>query len=187
MQNTLSIIYAFCGCARVFCAIQKPLLFPKRKQHAMLESKFNVNRLKLVTLQVQLPYINLYNVKSNHWVLSMKQEDDQILIGMIEYVLSVQRILEMSFYYLFICKHELFVDLRSKFIPKYYTSNTTIDKMKGLLSLCNVPLLKNISLFISKLMLFFFLNYVFLVLIEIVLSLIASVPIYIVLLHFCIL
>ena len=93
----------------------------------------------------------------------------------------------MSFYYLFICKHELFVDLRSKFIPKYYTSNTTIYKMKGLLSLCNVPLLKNISLFISKLMFFFFLNYVFLVLIEIVLSLIASVPIYIVLLHFCIL
>jgi hypothetical protein len=84
-----------------------------------------------------------------------------------------------EFHYLFICKHELIAALRSTFIPKYYTS-------KGLLSLCNVPLFKNISLFIIKLV-FFFLNYVFLVLIEIVLSLIASVPIYIVLLNFCIL
>ena len=91
-----------------------------------------------------------------------------------------------EFHYLFICKHKLIAALRSKFLPKYYTSNPTIHKMNGLLSLCNVPLFKNISLFISKLV-FFFLNYVFLVLIEIVLSLIASVPKYIVLLNFCIL
>jgi hypothetical protein len=50
-----------------------------------------------------------------------------------------------------ICKHELIAALRSKFIPKYYTSNPTIHMMKGLLSLCNVSLLKNITLFISKL------------------------------------
>jgi len=81
-----------------------------------------------------------------------------------------------EFYYLFICKHELIADLKSKFIPKYYILNPTTHKMKGLLSLCNVPLLKKISLFISKLV-DFFLNYVFLV--EIVLSLIVSVPIYI--------
>ena len=56
-----------------------------------------------------------------------------------------------EFHYLFICKHELIADLRSKFIPKYYTLNPTIHKMKGLLSLCKVPLLKHISLFISKL------------------------------------
>ena len=49
--------------------------------------------------------------------------------------------------------------------------------MKGLLSLCNVPLLKNITLFISKLV-DFFLNYVFLVLVEILLSLIVRVPIH---------
>jgi hypothetical protein len=60
-----------------------------------------------------------------------------------------------EFHYLFICKHELIAALRSKFIPKYYTSNPTIHKMKGLLSLCNVPLQKNISLFISKLVGFF--------------------------------
>ena len=56
-----------------------------------------------------------------------------------------------EFHYLFICKYELIAALRSKFIPKYYTSNPIIHKMKGLLSLCNVPLLKNILLFISKL------------------------------------
>jgi hypothetical protein len=56
-----------------------------------------------------------------------------------------------EFHYLFICKHELIADLRSKCIPKYYTLNPTIHKMKGLLSLCKVPLLKNIFLFISKL------------------------------------
>jgi hypothetical protein len=60
-----------------------------------------------------------------------------------------------EFHYLFICKHELIAALRSKFIPKYYTSNPTIHKMKRLLSLCNVPLLKHISLFISKLVGFF--------------------------------
>ena len=81
-------------------------------------------------------------------------------------------------HYLFICKHELIADLKSKFILKYYTLNPNIHKMNGLLSLCNVPLLKNISLFISKLV-DFFLNYVFLVLVEIFLSLIVSVPIYI--------
>ena len=41
MQNTLSIRYAFCACARVFCAIQSPLLFSKRKQYAMLECHLN--------------------------------------------------------------------------------------------------------------------------------------------------
>ena len=55
-----------------------------------------------------------------------------------------------EFHYLFICKHELIADLRSKFIPKYYTLNPTIHKLKGLLSLCKVPLLNHISLFISN-------------------------------------
>ena len=80
-----------------------------------------------------------------------------------------------EFHYLFICKHELIADLRSKFI----------HKMKGLLSLCNVPLLKNICLFISKLV--GFSKLCFSCFIEIDLSLIASVTIYIVLLNFCIL
>jgi hypothetical protein len=56
-----------------------------------------------------------------------------------------------EFHYLFICKHKSIAALRSKFIPKYYTSNPTIHKMKELLSLCNVPFPKNISQFISKL------------------------------------
>ena len=60
-----------------------------------------------------------------------------------------------EFHYLFICKHQLIAALRPNFIPKYYTSNPTIHKIKGLFSLCNGPVLKNISLFISKLMFFF--------------------------------
>jgi hypothetical protein len=46
---------------------------------------------------------------------------------MTEYVLSVKKNIGDEFHYLFICKHELIAALRSKFIPKYYTS-------KGLLS-----------------------------------------------------
>ena len=60
-----------------------------------------------------------------------------------------------EFHYLFICKHQLIAALRPNFIPKYYTSNPTIHKIKGLFSLCNGPVLKNISLFISKLVFFF--------------------------------
>ena len=60
-----------------------------------------------------------------------------------------------EFHYLYISKHALIADLRSKFIPTYFTSNPTIHKMKGLLSLCYVSLLKNISFLISKLVDFF--------------------------------
>jgi hypothetical protein len=56
-----------------------------------------------------------------------------------------------EFHYLFICKHELIADLRSKFIPKYYTLNPTIHKMKELFHSVRYHFLKHISLFINKL------------------------------------
>jgi hypothetical protein len=38
MQNTLSIRYAFCACARVFCAILEPsIVFKAKVAHAMLD------------------------------------------------------------------------------------------------------------------------------------------------------
>jgi hypothetical protein len=45
-----------------------------------------------------------------------------------------------EFHYLFIYKHKLIAALRSKFLPKYYTSNPTIHKMNGLLSLVKILL-----------------------------------------------
>jgi len=41
--------------------------------------------------------------------------------------------------------------LRITFVPSYYTRYPNFQKMIGLLSLCNVLVLKNLSLFISKL------------------------------------
>ena len=56
-----------------------------------------------------------------------------------------------EFHYLFQCQHQQIRDLRNKYIANYYVINPNMYKLKGLLSLCNVPVLKRLSLFISKL------------------------------------
>ena len=56
-----------------------------------------------------------------------------------------------EFHFLFECNSADVQRLRCKFIPIYYTRYANMYKMKGLLSLCNVKVLKKLSLFISKL------------------------------------
>ena len=56
-----------------------------------------------------------------------------------------------EYHYIFECSFPNVVDIRKKHIPSYYTKYPNFQKMIGLLSLCNVPVLKNLSLFISKL------------------------------------
>ena len=56
-----------------------------------------------------------------------------------------------EFHYLFLCKHEKIDLLRSKYVPLYFSKFPSISKMKGLLSLCHVELLINISKFIKEL------------------------------------
>ena len=53
-----------------------------------------------------------------------------------------------EFHYLFTCSNENIKKLRKKYIPNYYTSNPNVGKMIGLLSLCNVRVLVNLSKFI---------------------------------------
>jgi hypothetical protein len=58
-----------------------------------------------------------------------------------------------EYHYLFLCKNEAVFYLRQTYIPRYYhlTPNTCINKMGGMLSLCNVKLLSNIAVFVNKL------------------------------------
>ena len=56
-----------------------------------------------------------------------------------------------EFHFLFECTSADVQSLRCKCIPIYYTRYASMYKMKGLLSLCNVKVLKIFSLFISKL------------------------------------
>jgi hypothetical protein len=56
-----------------------------------------------------------------------------------------------EFNFLFECTSADVQRLRCKCIPIYYTRYAYMYKMKALLSLCNVKVLKKLSLFISKL------------------------------------
>ena len=56
-----------------------------------------------------------------------------------------------EFHYLFICSHNLINQLRQKHISSYYTVMPSVQKMKGLLSLCNKPVLNHLCIFLRKL------------------------------------
>ena len=58
-----------------------------------------------------------------------------------------------EFHYLFQCQYKEVQDLKNKYIAKYYIKTPNMYKLKGLLSFCNVPVLKRLSLFINKLVL----------------------------------
>ena len=58
--------------------------------------------------------------------------------------------LDTEFHFLFECTSADVQRLRCKCIPIYYARYANMYKMKGLLSLCNVKVLKKLSLFISK-------------------------------------
>ena len=68
------------------------------------------------------------------------------------YLSSVYNVgLGTEFNFLFECTSADVQRLRCKCIPIYYTRYANMYKMKGLLSLCNVKVLKKLLLFISKL------------------------------------
>ena len=56
-----------------------------------------------------------------------------------------------EYHYIFECSFPNVVDIRKKHIPSYYTKYPNFQKMIGLLSLCNVPVLKNLSLLLVNL------------------------------------
>ena len=45
------------------------------------------------------------------------------------------------YHYIFECSFPNVIDIRKKHIPSYYTRYPNVQKMIGLLSLCNVPVL----------------------------------------------
>ena len=54
-----------------------------------------------------------------------------------------------EFHYLFICSHSEIVNLRVRYILNYYLRNSNAEKIAGMLSLCHVELLTNLSLFLK--------------------------------------
>ena len=55
-----------------------------------------------------------------------------------------------EFHLLFKCSNQNIVDLRGKFLPRYFSVIPNYRKMDGLFSICNVPLYKRLSVFIKK-------------------------------------
>ena len=56
-----------------------------------------------------------------------------------------------EFHYLFVCTNPDVVNLRTRYIPKYYLRNVSIEKMAGMLSICHTELFKNLSFFLKGL------------------------------------
>ena len=54
-------------------------------------------------------------------------------------------------HYLFYCRNEQIQQLQEKYIPKYYRKSCRDDKIIGMLSYCNLPVLNNLAIFIQKL------------------------------------
>ena len=54
-----------------------------------------------------------------------------------------------EFHYLFVCQKEEIMNIRGKYIPKYYTVNPTEYKLQGLLLFCHVELYKNLAKFLK--------------------------------------
>ena len=78
---------------------------------------------------------------SFHWLIK-STECSENLIG-------------VEFDYLFICSHPEIVNLRVRYIPNYYLRNSNAEKMAGMLSLCHIKLLTNLSLFLKGLKIVF--------------------------------
>ena len=53
-----------------------------------------------------------------------------------------------SITYLYVNCHDI-SELRNTYIPNYFTTNASLEKMSRMLSLCNVKLLQKISIFIK--------------------------------------
>ena len=56
-----------------------------------------------------------------------------------------------EYHYLFMCKCEQVMIIRDKYIPVYYVDRPSQEKMYGLLSLCNTPVLKKLAIFVKHL------------------------------------
>lgn len=55
-----------------------------------------------------------------------------------------------EFHILFCCTNDKIVKIRGKYLPKYYYINPNTKKMEGLLSFCNIPVLRSLSVFIRN-------------------------------------
>ena len=53
-------------------------------------------------------------------------------------------------HFLFCCQNEQIQQLQLKYIPEYYRKSLRDEKIIGLFSLCNIPVLNNLAIFIQK-------------------------------------
>jgi hypothetical protein len=56
-----------------------------------------------------------------------------------------ENLIGVEFDYLFICSRPEIVNLRVRYIPNYYLINSNAEHMAGMLSLCHIELLTNLS------------------------------------------
>ena len=56
-----------------------------------------------------------------------------------------------EYHYSFECTNVNIERLRLKYVPAYYRNSPNIHKMKGMIDICNINLLKKLSIFLQKL------------------------------------
>jgi hypothetical protein len=119
------------------------------KCYGMFKNEFNLEKYLLKLLPHERNMITQFRcnniklpIETGRWSMTPREER-------ICHLCNVG--LGTAFHFLFECTSADVQGLRCKFIPIYYTRYAIMYKMKGLLSLCNVKVLKKLSLFISKL------------------------------------
>ena len=105
-------------------------------------------------------YLSRLSFQNRCWITKLRTSNLRLPIetGRWFNVLRENRICKLcntnigdEYHYLFNCKNQDVEHNRRKYIPKYYKNNPNVYKMKGMLSLCNISLLKNLAIFIKKL------------------------------------
>ena len=66
--------------------------------------------------------------------------------------LCTERVVGDELHYLFLCKCAKVTEIRDKYISAYYINRPSKEKMYGLLTLCNITVLKKLALFVKDLM-----------------------------------
>ena len=105
-------------------------------------------------------YLSRLSFQNRCWITKLRTSNLRLPIetGRWFNVLRENRICKLcntnigdEYHYLFSCKNQDVEHNRRKYIQKYYKYNPNVYKMKGMLSLCNISLLKNLVIFIKKL------------------------------------
>jgi len=127
--------------------LQEVIFIPSLKKYFCLEpyllriEKHRNCITKFIISNMKLPF------KTGRWYHIRKDHR--------ECTKCLENLIGGEFHYLFICSHPEIVNLRVRYIPNYYLRNSNAENMAGMLSLCHIELLTNLSRFLKGLIILF--------------------------------